>query len=253
MPVSLAPLLLVTVGKVKAKKSRIMISVVLPVFNEGKNIAKQVEAIEKKLDFDHEVLIVYDFDEDDTVPVARNLIKKYKNVRLVKNIFGRGIINAVKTGFKKSVGDCIVVMPADLADNPVTINKMYKKIKEGFDVVCATRYGRGGAKVGGPIIKSLLSRLAGLATPLLLGIPTTDIANGFKMYRREVIGAIKIESTGGWEFATEVIIKAHHAGFKIGEVPTVWRDRLSGKSKFKMAKWLPKYLRWYLWGIYKRL
>lgn len=230
-----------------------MISIVLPVFNEGENIAKQVEAIEKSIATDHEVLILYDFDEDDTVPVARKLVKKYKNVRLVKNIFGRGIINAVKTGFKKSRGDCVAVMPADLADNPTTINKMYEKIGEGFDVVCATRYGRGGAKVGGPIIKTLLSRLAGAATPLLLGIPTTDIANGFKMYRRKVIRAVKIESTGGWEFATEIIIKAHWAGFRIGEVPTVWQDRVSGKSKFKIMKWLPKYLRWYLWGIRKRI
>lgn len=230
-----------------------MISIVLPVFNEGKNIAKQIEVLEKSIADDHEVLIIYDFDEDDTVPVAGKLVKKYKNVRLVKNIFGRGIINAVKTGFKKSRGDCVAVMPADLADDPVTINKMYKKIQLGFDVVCATRYGRGGAKVGGPRIKTFLSRLAGLATPLLLGIPTTDIANGFKMYRRKVISAIKIESTGGWEFATELIIKAHHAGFEITEVPTVWRDRVVGKSKFKIMKWLPKYLYWYLWGIKKRL
>ena len=230
-----------------------MISIILPVFNEGENIKSQIEAIEKSVDSPHEVLIVYDFDQDDTVPVVKKLQKELKSVRLIKNIFGRGIVNAVKTGFEKSRGDFLVVMPADLADNPDTINKMYRKIKTGYDVVCATRYSRGGAKIGGPFIKTILSKLAGLMTPLLLGIPITDIANGFKMYRRKAIDKINIESDGGWEFAMEMIIKANKLGFKISEVPTVWRDRTQGKSKFKLLKWLPKYIRWYLVGIGYRL
>lgn len=230
-----------------------MISIILPVFNEGKNIKDQIDTIEQSVAAEHEILVVYDFDEDDTVPVAKNLAKKYASVRLVKNIFGRGIINAVKTGFKKASGQYVVVMPADLADNPQTIVKMYKKIQQGWDIVCATRYGGGGAKLGGPKIKTFLSRMAGLSTPLLLGIPTTDIANGFKMYRRKVIDAIKIESDGGWEFAMEMVIKAKKLNFKISEVPTVWRDRTQGKSKFKLIKWLPKYIRWYLVGIGYRL
>lgn len=234
-------------------RKKVNLSIILPVFNEGKNIKNQIDAIEKSIDFAHEVLIVYDFDKDDTVPPVLKLQQKYPNVKLVKNIFERGIINAVKTGFAKSHGEFLVVMPADLADNPDTINKMYKKINQGYDIVCATRYGRGGAKIGGSFIKTILSRLAGLTTPVLLGIPTTDIANGFKMYRRKVIDKINIESDGGWEFAMEMIIKANKLGFKISDVPTVWRDRTQGKSKFKLLKWLPKYIRWYLVGIGYRL
>lgn len=229
-----------------------MISIILPVFNEGENISRQIESIEKSVKPNHEVLIIYDFDEDNTVPVAQKLAKKFKTVSLVKNIYGRGIINAVKTGFKRSRGQYIVVMPADLADNPKTIVKMYRKIQQGWDVVCATRYGRGGAKIGGPKIKTFMSRMAGLLTPLLLGIPTTDIANGFKMYRREVMKSINIESDGGWEFAMEMLIKAHKLGFKIAEVPTVWKDRTLGKSKFKLLKWLPKYIKWYGVGMMSR-
>lgn len=224
----------------------------MPVYNEGKNIYQQLEAIENSVKTSHEVLVVYDFEGDDTIPVVKKLIKKFKTVRLIKNNFGRGVINAVKTGFSESKSSVVVVMPADLADDPVTVNKMYKKIKSGYDVVCATRYGKGGAKIGGGFLKTLISRLAGLATPLLLGIPITDIANGFKMYRRKVVESVKIESDGGWEFAMEMLIKAHKLGFKISEVPTVWKDRTLGKSKFKLLKWLPKYLKWYLWGIFLR-
>ena len=184
---------------------------------------------------------------------SKNSTAGLESLRGLKNIYGRGVINAVKTGFKKFTGEAVVVMPADLADDPETINRMFKKFLQGYDIVCATRYAKGGRKIGGGFLKTALSRTAGIMTPLLLGIQTTDIANGFKMYRRKVIESMKIESTGGWEYSTEMVIKAHRAGFKIGEVPTIWRDRTSGKSKFKLLKWLPKYIRWYLWGILLRL
>ena len=225
----------------------------MPVYNEGKNISGQIEELEKTIGTKHEIVIVYDFDEDDTAVPVKKLQKKYNHIILVKNIFGGGLINAVKTGFEKAKGDFVVVMPADLADDPQTINKMFGKMKKGYDVVCATRYSKGGRKFGGGLIKTTLSRLAGLLTPLLLGIPTTDIANGFKMYRKQVLEKIKIESRGGWEFSMEIVIKAHKAGFKVCDVPSVWRDRVSGKSKFKLLKWLPKYIRWYLLGILLRL
>lgn len=232
---------------------KLPISVLLPVYNEGANITKQITEIEKHLNYHHEVLVIYDFEKDNTIPPVKTLQKKFKNISLVKNYYGSGLINAVKTGFKASRGDSVVVMPADLADNPQTINKMHTIICEGYDIVCATRYSKGGKKIGGNLIKTTLSKLAGLLTPLLLGIPTTDIANGFKMYKREVIDTIKIESKGGWEFSMEIVIKAHHKGFKVREIPTIWKDRTSGKSKFKLLKWLPFYIRWYLWGIRHRL
>lgn len=231
----------------------IEISIILPVFNEGENIAKQIEDLEKRIKPSHEILIVYDFDEDNTVPVVRSLTNKYKNVLLIKNIYGRGLINAVKTGFIKSKGQAVVVMPADLADDPNTILKMHKKIQEGFDIVGATRYSKGGKKVGGEYIKTLLSRTAGILTPLFLGIPVTDISNGFKMYKAPLLKKIKIESNGGWEFSMEIVIKAHRLDYRITEVPTVWKNRVGGVSKFKLLKWLPKYLKWYALGFLWRL
>ncbi|MEK7581029.1 MAG: glycosyltransferase [Patescibacteria group bacterium] len=229
------------------------LSIVLPVYNEGENITTQIIALEKDVINPHEILIVYDFDEDNTIPYARKLQRKFKSVILVKNNFGKGVINAVKTGIKNAKGKVVVIMPADLADEPKTVNKMYTKMEDGFDIVCASRYGKGGKKIGGGFLKTLLSRFAGQLSPFLLGIPTTDISNGFKMYKRNIFDKIKIESTGGWEYSCEIIIKAYHAGFKIGDVPTVWRDRTVGKSKFKLLKWLPKYVRWYLYGILVRL
>lgn len=233
--------------------NKIPISIIAPVYNEGSNIALFFREIEKVVKIKHEVLIIFDFDDDDTIPIVKKLQKKFNNIKLIKNSFGPGIINACKTGFLKARGDFIVVMPADLTDDPSTINNMYKEVMKGIDIVCATRYSQGGKQVGGKLLKTTLTRLAGIATPFLLGIPTSDLTNGYKMYRRNVLKKINIQSNGGWEFAMEILIKAHLSGYKITEIPSTWKERSLGQSKFKLFKWLPKYIYWYVWGIIQRI
>ena len=77
------------------------------------------------------------------------------------------------------------------------------------------------------------------------GIPTHDATNSFKLYRRSLFDRIRIESQGGFEIGMEILIKAHLLGCKIGEVPSTWRDRSGGESKFQLLRWLPHYLHWY--------
>lgn len=231
------------------------LTIIIPVYNEGENVKTAIPQIEKKVKIPHQIFLVYDFPEDNTVPIAKTLQKKFKNLKLLRNHVGngRGVINAIRTGFNLAKSEAVVVMMADLADDPETVNNMYEKIKEGYDVVCGTRYSKAGQHLGGPFLKNLLSRLAGVLTPLLLGIPTFDLTNAFKMYRRKIFGKIKIESTGGFELSQEIVTKAYFLGFKVCEVPTIWRDRTSGQSRFQLKKWLPKYLYWYWWGIKKRI
>lgn len=231
---------------------KLPISIIVPVLNEGSNITLFLQTLERAIKIKHEVLIIFDFNEDNTVPVARKLKKQFPNIRLVKNDLGPGLINACKTGFMKSKGEFVVVLPGDVTDDPKTINKMYKLAKKEFDIICATRYSLGGKQVGGISLKSILSKLAGITTPLLLGIPTSDLTNGYKMYRRVVLEKINIQSDGGWEFTMEILIKAHLLDFKITETPSIWKERHSGKSKFKLYSWLPRYIYWYWWGFSQR-
>ena len=200
-------------------------------------------------------MIIYDFPEDSTIAAVSKLQKKYKNIKLIRNNVntGRGVINAIKTGFSKAKSNALVVMMADLADDPETVNLMYKKITEGFDVVCASRYSKGGKHIGGPFLKSFLSWLADVTAPFILGIPTYDLTNAFKMYQKKVIDSINIESKGGFELSMEIVLKAYFKNFKITEVPTIWKDRTAGTSRFNLAGWLPRYLHWYTWGLKKRL
>ena len=224
------------------------LSIIIPVYFEEDNILPELEEIKKKVKTSYLIIIVYDLDNDPTIGVVKKYIKKnkYKNILLKKNNVGskRGVINAIKTGINVTKTNTIVVSMADLSDDIGKIDKMYQLIEKGFDIVCASRYMKGGKQIGGPFFKSLFSRLAGVSL-FYLGLPTHDPTNAFKMYRKSIFNRIKIESNGGFEYSLEVIVKAHKNGYKIAEVPATWRDRTTGKSKFKLLKWLPKYLRWY--------
>jgi len=226
-----------------------LISIVVPVYHEEKNVKELLLNLKKNVKTKSEILIIYDSEKDPTVNAVKSIItkNKTKKISLVKNSVGnkRGVVNAIKSGFKKAKGDAVLVLMADLSDDLRIIDKMFKKIQLGDDIVCGSRYMRGGKKIGGPPLKTFLSKAAGISLYYLAKIPTHDSTNAFKMYRKSLLEKITIESTGGFEFSMELIIKAFKKGFKISEIPATWRDRTSGKSNFKMFKWLPNYLKVY--------
>ena len=117
--------------------------------------------------------------------------------------------------------------------------------RDGADVVAASRYMKGGHQVGGPFLKRLMSRTAGLTLHWFGGVATHDPTNNFKLYSRRLLDATRIESQAGFELALELTVKATLAGRRVAEVPTTWRDRTAGQSNFKLRKWLPFYLHWY--------
>ena len=141
----------------------------MPVYNEGEVIRKTIQGVETKVKIPHELLIIYDMDGDTTIEPTQKLQKKFPNVKLVKNIYGMGALNALKTGLKKAEGNAVCIMMADLTDDPVILNQMYRMYEKGFDVVAASRYMKGGRQIGGPVLKQILSRVAeGLNFDLLV-------------------------------------------------------------------------------------
>ena len=225
---------------------------IVPVFNEGKNIGSMLAELYRCVELPKRVLIVYDRDDDDTLPVVRSLIGQYEGLTLLRNTRGNGVLNAIRSGIDAATGDVVIVTMADLSDDPVIANEMVRRIRAGeADVVCASRYMRGGKQIGGGALKKTLSRLAGLSL-FFAGFPVHDATNAFRAYRREVLKSFEIESKGGFEYSLELTAKAHAAGFRIVEVPTHWRDRSAGQSRFRLLKWLPRYIRWYLYALTHR-
>jgi len=228
-----------------------LIQIVIPVYNEGKNIGRTLDAIQAKVKSPFRILLIYDFDEDDTLSAVQSLQGRY-DIRLIKNQYGRGVLNAIKTGFENAEDGAVLVSMADLSDDYSVVDRMLGKLNEGYAIVCGSRYMKGGRQLGGPWFKAFLSRMAGLSLHALTGIPTHDISNSFKMYTKQLLDAVTIESSGGFEVGMEIVVKAFRQGFKITEVPSVWRDRSAGSSRFKLWKWLPHYLRWYFFALTRK-
>ena len=231
-----------------------LLSIVVPVYNEA-SIGRLLDRIVEHVHVPYEILIVYDFDEDTTLPALRAYEGPKLDLRLVKNR-QRGALRAIETGLLESRGRASVVMMADLSDDLSIVDEMYRLIEEeGCALVCGSRYMKGGRQIGGPFIKGQLSRAVGKSLHLLTSIPTHDITNSFKMYSREVIERFPIESNGGFELGMELATKTFLAGMRIAEIPSTWTDRTEGTSRFKLVRWAPKYLRWYfhlLQGSMKR-
>ena len=235
-----------------------MLDIVIPVYNESLNIENCLNELASKITTSFKVLVVYDFDEDNTLPVIDNIKNNYKfQINLIKNDIGKGPLNAIKAGFKVSDGDAILVSMADLSDDIKIVDGMHRLIRHGVDIVCGSRYMKGGGQIGGPFIKKTMSRMAGLSLYYLAGMPTHDATNSFKMYSRKIIDGIKVESDKGFVLGLELTVKAFFKGYIIKEIPTVWMSREKGKSRFKIAAWLSSYLKWYfiamIYGIPKRL
>jgi len=228
------------------------LSVVMPVYNEGDNIEGVLRGFVRTVLVPHEIIVVYDFDEDTSVPVVAALQAELPAVRLHRNDIGRGVLNAIKAGIAAARAPLVLVMMADGSDEPADVDRMVALADGGADVVAGSRYVRGGRQLGGPPAKRLLSRLAGLSLYRFGALPIHDATSNFRLYRRSFLETVRIESEGGFELAIELTVKAHVAGRRLAEVPTTWRDRTAGESRFRLRAWLPRYLRWYLVALRHR-
>jgi glycosyltransferase involved in cell wall biosynthesis len=228
-------------------------SLVVPVFNEAANIGAFCRRA-ATLPSPFELLVCYDFEGDNTLPALDALpaSEKPPHVRAVLNTLGKGVRYAIEAGMRAARAPVVVVMMADLSDDFAKVEELVARAEAGADVVCASRYMRGGRQVGGPWLKGLLSRTAGLSLYWACGLPTHDPTNSFKAYRRDFLERVRIESTAGFCLGLELTVKAHFGGGRVAEVPATWHDRAAGASRFRLWKWLPHYLRWYLWAFKKR-
>ena len=228
-------------------------SIIIPAHNEEDSLKEAILSLENTLsDEKFEIIIVNDHSTDKTVDIGRELTGRYSNIRLLHNIGKKGFAPTLITGFKRARGEFLIPVMADGCDDPDTIKKMYKKAEEGYDLICASRYTKGGKRIGGSKLKGFFSKFVGKSLHFLIRIPTTDIANAFKLYRKEALQKIKIAEDSSFAVSMEIALKMHYQGFRITEVSTSWKGRKQGKSKFQILKIIPLYLKWYLWALMKR-
>jgi len=225
------------------------LALIVPVYNEHENLPRLVDAVERHVAAPFRMLVVYDFEEDTTLPVARELSRTRPWLEPVRNTLGRGPAHALRAGFATAEHGPALVVMADLSDDLADVAEMRRRYAAGDRVVCASRYMRGGKQIGGPWLKKLMSRTAGLSLRWLARFPTHDATNNFRLYDAALVNEVGIESERGFEIALELTAKAFARGERISELPTTWTDRAAGASRFRMLQWLPHYLRWYWYAL----
>jgi glycosyltransferase involved in cell wall biosynthesis len=229
------------------------LTIVIPVYNEGANFSALWQSLRQQVRSGFTALVVYDFPQDNTVPVVQQIMARGETaLRLLPNRVGRGVVGAIRTGFQEVEHGPVLVVMADLSDDLARVDEMLALYRRGYKLVAGSRYVKGGGQQGGPWLKKLLSRGAGLSLHWVRGLPVHDATNAFKMYDAEMLRSFTIESRGGFELNLELTVKAFLAGYAMAEVPALWRDRTAGQSRFRLWSWLPRYLRWYFYAFRPR-
>jgi glycosyltransferase involved in cell wall biosynthesis len=229
------------------------VSVIVLAYNEGEAIVPCLERILASVELPCEVLVVYDSPDDTTVPWIEKCQRADPRVVPVLNLYGKGPARAIRFGFAQAAADVVVVTMADGCDDPMQIDSLARLVDRGVTIAAASRYARGGRQIGGPFVKSSLSHIAGITLHLLARVGTRDGTNSFKAYSTEFVRSVGIDSDEGFEVGLELVAKARRLRLPVAEIPTIWLERTSGQSNFKLQKWLPHYLRWYLYAFGPKL
>lgn len=222
----------------KTKSNNDKYSILIPTYNERENlpiICQMIVTALKPHNINFEIVIVDDNSPDGTYIVAEHLQKIFGNDKIVllKREKKLGLGSAYIAGIKEATGNFIILMDADFSHHPKYIPEFIKKQKEqDYDIVTGSRYIEGGGVCGWGFQRKLVSRGANFLAQFLLDPGVSDLTGSFRLYKRPVIEQIIQDMTcKGYVFQMEMIVRAKKYGYKVGEIPIVFVDRIFGYSK----------------------
>jgi glycosyltransferase involved in cell wall biosynthesis len=222
------------------------VTVLVPVLNVEPQLPQTLQGLKPiRQARDLEVLIVVDVPDPAREREVRERVDAVAaefEASAVYRVGQRGFGSALRHGFARASGDVVIPLMADASDEPRDIVRLVDTLSEGWDVVAGSRYMPGGGIIGNTV-KQRLSRLYGALVRVLGNLPVRDLSNSFKAYRREVLDAVDSHADS-YDISAELTVKAHQAGFRITEIPTVWTNRQSGKSNWRFLPEFRRYARW---------
>ena len=230
------------------------LTIILPIHNEKESLPIMIRLLNSTLKIEHEIIAVYEDDMDNAKSIGQELMREIEEFKIIKNKYERGVRFSIQTGIDFAKYDTIFITAVDEIFPIISIEAMYQEIIiKNYDFVSGTRYSKGGARLGGSIIGSFLSRLSNFTFNKLTKSQLTDFTTGIKMMKKQVWNSIDFNSKPiGWAFAFELSIKVIIANHKVCEIPFKSVDRLfGGKSTFKVGAWTLEYLKWFFYGILK--
>ena len=212
------------------------ISIILPTYNESKNICGILEHIQKSIprDLKVETIVVDDNSPDNTAKMAEDYFYSIKEktshtINVIKRKAKDGLSSAILTGIQEAAGNTIVVMDSDFSHPPHIIPKMIDTLKQtGCDIVIASRYIKGGSIQGLPFKRKLMSKVATKIAKKGLGVKSHDPMSGFFAFKKNIIDGLKFDGIG-FKILLELLVKTK--GVKVEEIPYTFTDREFGSSK----------------------
>ncbi len=207
----------------------------LPTFNEAANLEAIVNAIRTQLPVERRILIVDDASPDGTGEIADGLAVEHADVEVLHRADKQGLGPAYIAGFRRALAagaELLVQMDADFSHDPTDLPRLLAAAADA-DLVLGSRYVNGGAVTEWGPVRRLISRGGSAYARVVLGLGVSDLTGGFKVFRREVLEAIELGSIPslGYAFQVETTYRAVRSGFRVVEVPIVFRDRRVGESK----------------------
>jgi dolichol-phosphate mannosyltransferase len=213
--------------------------VILPTYNEAENLERIVAAILEQLPESGRVLVVDDNSPDGTGEIADRLAEGNERVAVVHRAVKEGLGPAYLAGFRIALdagAARIVEMDADFSHDPAYLPQLIEAT-ESADLAIGSRYVPGGGVTDWGPLRRFISRGGSAYARLALGVPIRDLTGGFKCFRRIVLETIELETiqARGYAFQVETTYRAIRAGFRVVEVPIVFKDRADGTSKMSKA------------------
>jgi len=221
------------------------LSIVLPTYNEAKNLEILIPEIEEEFGGSLlEIIVVDDNSKDGTAELLELLSRKFGNIKLISRPKLMGIGSAIRDGYNIALGRYILSSDADLSFTVEDMKRLYDKLNEGYDLVIAHRHGKGGGYEKKALfvkIKYFFSWFGNFVVRNLSGLDVKDVSANFRIIRRDAwLKLNTVENTNSLLF--EMIIKAKRRGLKITEIPVIFSERRFGKSKLNILKEAPKFL-----------
>lgn len=214
------------------------VTIIIPVRNEEKTIAATINSL-RAVRIPTSIIVVSDVvsQNDITEDVVAAYIRAHTGVRLLsaRNVQHHGFAAALKRGVLATKTPYCVFVMADRCDDPHTIDGMCSVAQRGADVVCGSRYMPGGKRIGGPFGQALFSRMINQWIFACTGIPTHDASNSYKLYKTSLLKRIHIDKRMGSEVSIDIALQAFWMRAAITELPTVWKGRTEGTSKFTLT------------------
>jgi dolichol-phosphate mannosyltransferase len=232
------------------------LSIVIPAYNEERNIVKCINELQATLrdkhEIPYEIIVVNDNSSDDTEAEVRAEMARDLSIRIVNRTPPGGFGRAVRSGMEAVQGDIVVVYMADLSDSPDDVVAYYRKIREGYDCVFGSRFIKGSEVHNYPRVKLFVNRIVNRCIQFLFWTRFNDLTNAFKAYRTAVIRDCGPYRACHFNLTLEMSLGALVREYHIAQIPIRWYGRTWGSSNLRLGEMGRRYLSTVLMMFFQR-